>query len=61
MDYEAREIVAVFEGERRLNHGLKLDLDARWFMHTAPDGLLEGLRRDRYITLRITRFFYEEK
>jgi hypothetical protein len=47
----------MFEGERRLGRDLKLKLEARWFMNTAADGIPDNLRRDRHVTLRVTRFF----
>ncbi len=57
VDYETGETIVLVEAERRLRHGFTMEVEARWFMNTEPGGLVDVLRRDRHVTLRLTRYF----
>ena len=56
IDYETGETLLTFEAERRLSRRFKMEVEARWFVDPARGGPIHGLRRDRHVTLRLTRF-----
>jgi hypothetical protein len=57
IDYRTGEVLALLEMERRLGDSWRFELEARFFANTAPGGVPHGLRRDGFVTLRLSRFF----
>jgi hypothetical protein len=57
IDYKTGEIVALLEAERRLGAGWRFEFEARLFANTTPGAVASGLRRDGFVTLRLSRFF----
>jgi hypothetical protein len=57
IDYKTGEILALIEVERRLGSGWRFELEARLFANTARGAVTRGLRRDGFVTLRLSKFF----
>ena len=57
IDLETGELIAFVEAERRLADRWTLQVEARWFENTDAGGALSGLRRDDFVTLRLSRHF----
>ncbi len=57
IDYKTGEIIAFLEAERRLLDRWVAELEARWLMNTDEGSPLHGLRRDDFVTLRLSRHF----
>jgi hypothetical protein len=57
IDYETGEVFAFLEAERRFSDRWIAALEARWFMNTDATGPIHGLRRDDFVSLRLSRYF----
>lgn len=57
VDVETGELVIFLEAQRRLASRWTVELEGRWFQNTDPAGPLFGLRRDDFVTLRVSRHF----
>ena len=57
MDYRTGEILMLLEMERRLGSSWRFEVEARFFANTAEGSVTHGLRRDGFVTLRLSRFF----
>jgi hypothetical protein len=57
VDYKTGEVLALLEVERRLGSGWRFELEARLFANTAPAAATNSLRRDGFLTLRLSKFF----
>jgi hypothetical protein len=57
VDFETGEMIAFVEAERRLGTQWRLEAEARLFANARPGQLVGALRRDQFITLRLSRFF----
>ncbi len=57
VDYESGEIIAFLEAERRFGDRWVAELEARWLFNTDADAPVHDLRRDDFLTLRLSRFF----
>ena len=57
IDYETGEVFAFLEAERRFSDRWTVALEARWFMNTDATAPVHGLRRDDFVSLRLSRYF----
>lgn len=57
IDYESGEIIAFLEAERRVGGRWVAELEARWLLNTDATAPLHGIRRDGFLTLRLSRYF----
>ncbi len=57
IDYETGEFLAFLEAERRVGERWSVELEARMIFNVDDAGLLYGLRRDDFVTIRLSRFF----
>ncbi len=57
IDYETGEAFAFLEAERRLSDRWIAALEARGFMNTDPTAPVHSLRRDDFVSLRLSRYF----
>ena len=57
LDYETGEVFAFVEGERRLGARWVATLEGRVLLNTNAQAPIHGLRRDDFLTLRLSRFF----
>ncbi len=57
IDYETGEVFAFLEVERRLSDRWIAALEARAFMNADPTAPTHGLRRDDFVSLRLSRYF----
>jgi hypothetical protein len=57
VDVEDQSTVLSVEAERRLGDNWKLEAETRWFIGIDRDNLLNSVRDDSYLTLRLRRFF----
>lgn len=57
VDYRTGETIAFLEAERRIGGRWTVEIESRWFQNTLAGGVLSGLRRDDFFTLRVRRHF----
>ncbi len=57
IDFETGEILAFLEAERRFGDRWVAQIEVRAFMNTDEMGPLHGLRRDDFMTIRLSRYF----
>lgn len=57
VDYESGEMIAFLEAERRFGDNWIVEVEARWLLNTDETAPLHGLRRDDFVTLRLSRYF----
>lgn len=57
VDYESGEMIAFLEAERRVGDNWVVEVEARWLLNTDETAPLHGLRRDNFVTLRLSRYF----
>ena len=57
IDYETGEAFTFLEAERRFGDRWTAALEARWFVNTDATGPVHGLRRDDFVSLRLSRYF----
>ncbi len=57
IDYETGEVFALLEAERRFSDRWIVALEARAFMNTDPSTPVHTLRRDDFVSLRLSRYF----
>lgn len=57
IDLASGELIVFAEAQRRIADRWTLELEGRWFQNTDPGGPLFGLRRDSFVTLRVSRHF----
>jgi hypothetical protein len=57
VDAEDQSTVFSIEAERRLGERWKIEVESRWFINVGRDNLLESVRDDDYLTLRLRRYF----
>jgi hypothetical protein len=57
IDYQTGEILAFVEAERRFGDRWVAELQARWLVNTDETAPLHGVRRDDFVTLRLSRYF----
>ncbi|MCH7474264.1 MAG: hypothetical protein IIA27_06285 [Gemmatimonadetes bacterium] len=57
IDYETGEMLVLVEAARRLGDDWRFELEARIFANTADDAPTSGLKRDGFVTLRLSRYF----
>ena len=56
-DWEDGEMLGLFEAERRLRDGWSAGLEARLLANVDPESFVDGLRKDSFVTLRLSRFW----
>ena len=57
VDAGDRSTLATLEAARRIGDDWKVEVEARAFVNIAPTDVLSGVRKDDFLTLRLTRFF----
>jgi len=57
IDYESGEMLVLVEAARRLGDDWRFELEATLFANTAAGAPTSGLKRDGFVTLRLSRFF----
>lgn len=57
VDFETGEVIAVVEAERRFGAQWRLEGEARFFANARAGQPIAALRRDGFLTLRLSRFF----
>jgi hypothetical protein len=57
VDVEDQSTSLSIEAERRIGDSWTIELESRWFVHTASDNLLHFIKNDDYITLRMRKYF----
>lgn len=57
VDYRNGEVIAFLEAERRFGDRWVAELEARWLFNTDASAPVHDLRRDDFLTLRLSRFF----
>ncbi|MEN8145701.1 MAG: hypothetical protein ABFS14_12210 [Gemmatimonadota bacterium] len=57
IDYETGEMIALLEAERRIRNSWVAEFEARILLNTDASAPLSGLRRDDFLTLRLSRYF----
>ena len=57
IDYETGEMLALVEAARRLGDDWRFELEARLFVNTDLESFTYALRKDSFVTVRLSRFF----
>jgi len=57
VDFETGELFAFLEAERRVGNRWRVELEGRWLANTDPESLTHTIRRDNFVTVRLSRFF----
>jgi hypothetical protein len=57
VDLSNGETLLLLEMERRIGSDWSFGTDARLFLHTDAGSLLDGVRRDGFVSIALTRFF----
>lgn len=57
VDVEDQSTSLSIEAERRIGESWTIELESRWFVHTASGNLLHFIKNDDYITLRMRKYF----
>ena len=57
VDFETGEVFAFLEAERRVGNRWRVELEGRWLANTDPESLTYAIRKDSFVTLRLSRFF----
>jgi hypothetical protein len=57
VDVGDRSTLATLEASRRIGSDWKVEIEARAFIDIAPGEVLSGIRKDDFVTFRVTRFF----
>jgi hypothetical protein len=57
IDVGDRSTLATLEASRRIGNDWKVEIEARSFIDIAPSDVLSGVRKDDFLTFRVTRFF----
>jgi hypothetical protein len=57
VDAGDRSTLATLEASRRIGSDWKIEIEARAFIDISPSDVLSGVRKDDFMTIRVTRFF----
>jgi len=57
VDWKSGETIGILEAERRFGSRWVVEMEARWLINTQQNDPLYSLRRDSYLTLRVSRYF----
>jgi hypothetical protein len=57
VDVGDRSTLVTLEASRRIGSDWKVEIEARAFIDITPNDVLSGVRKDDYVTFRVTRFF----
>ena len=57
IDYETGEMLVLVEAARRLGDDWRFELEARLFVNTDLESFTYALRKDSFVTVRLSRFF----
>jgi hypothetical protein len=57
IDRDTQSTIFIVEAERRLGDSWRIELEGRFFVNVSRRDPLAGIRRDDFVTLRLSRFF----
>jgi hypothetical protein len=57
IDRDTRSTILLAEAERRIGDNWKIELETRFFLNVSDRDPLAGIRKDDFVTLRLSRFF----
>jgi hypothetical protein len=57
IDRDTRSTIFFVEAERRIGDNWRIELEGRFFLNVSERDPLAGIRKDDFITLRLSRFF----